>query len=260
MPTCKPKKQLQVAQQVGLAAAVQRGLQGGGGFHGFQCVGQVASLSSLIAEDASFVECSDAERAGLASLFAVFNNMQQGAAEGSKTFAKGGLASKDFASTFTKLAQANNEQVSQDGVSFADLNSFVSKCFSDNAQIVQRIADKELNAKRQQQAAAEEAARQENEARKAAAAAARRGAPAAHPRVGLLLGAPASARDRGARGHPALRAPRPVRPARRRGEGAGGGGGGGAGAGEASELSQLRECENCRLRAADKAGGLVPSS
>jgi len=136
-------------------------------------VGQVASLSSLIAEDASFVECSDAERAGLASLFAVFNNMQQGAAEGSKTFAKGGLASKDFASTFTKLAQANNEQVSQDGVSFADLNSFVSKCFSDNAQIVQRIADKELNAKRQQQAAAEEAARQENEARKAAAAAAR---------------------------------------------------------------------------------------
>jgi len=39
------------------------------------------------------------------------------------------------------------------------LNSFVSRSYSDNAQVMQRIADKKLSAKRAQQAADEEAAR-----------------------------------------------------------------------------------------------------
>jgi len=131
-------------------------------------VGQVASLSALIAEDASFIECNDAERAALEGVHTAFNKMHQGASEGSKTFAKGN-ATKAFVDTFGKLANGSSDSVTEGGVSFENLKQFVNKCFSDNAQIVQRIADKELSVKRQQQQAAEEAARQAAEEKKAAA-------------------------------------------------------------------------------------------
>ena len=91
--------------------------------------------------------------------------MQVGAQQGSKTLAKG-EATNAFAQSFTKLARGSDDLVKEGGVSFSDLNSFLGRCFSDNAQIVQRIADKELAAKREKQAA-------EEAARKAAAAAAK---------------------------------------------------------------------------------------
>ncbi len=98
-------------------------------------------------------------------------NMQVSAAQGSKTFAQG-AATKSFAKSFTDLAQGSDELVNEGGVSYSDLNSFLGRCFSDNAQIVQRIADKELAAKREKQAA-------EDAARKAAAAEAKAVADAA---------------------------------------------------------------------------------
>lgn len=131
-------------------------------------VGQVQSLTALMVEDASFVEISAAEHSSLASVQESIINMQVGAQSGSKTFAKG-AATKVFAQTFAKLSQGSDDLVKEGGVSYSDLNSFLSRCFSDNAQIVQRIADKELTAKRERQAA-EEAARKQAAAQAKAAA------------------------------------------------------------------------------------------
>ena len=97
--------------------------------------------------------------------------MRDAAGQGSKTFGKGSAVG-DFADAFTKLALGSSDQVSAEGISFADLNSFVSRSYSD-AQVVQRIADKALNEKRAQQAAEEEAARKAAEEQEAADAAAR---------------------------------------------------------------------------------------
>ncbi len=122
-------------------------------------------------EDASFVEITAAEHASLSSIQQTIIKMQCDAQQGSSTFAKG-AATKAFSSTFTKLARGSDDLVQEGGVSYSDLNSFLGRCFSDNAQIVQRIADKELNAKREKQAA-------EEAARKAAAAEAKAKADAA---------------------------------------------------------------------------------
>lgn len=108
-------------------------------------------------EDSAFVECSEAESSGLDSLLAIEDSMRASAEQGSQTFGKAS-ALGDFVDAFTKLALGSSDQISEDGISFADLNSFVSRSSSD-AQVVQRIADKALNEKRAQQAAEEEAAR-----------------------------------------------------------------------------------------------------
>jgi hypothetical protein len=133
-------------------------------------VGQSLSLSGLIREDSSFVECSEAESSALASAVGSVQALTDSSAQGSATF-NSGSAISDFATTFANLATGSGDQAG-DGVTFTDLKSFVSRSFSDNAQIMQRIADKQLVAKRAQQAAEEEAARQKAEeaaARKAAA-------------------------------------------------------------------------------------------
>ncbi len=83
-------------------------------------------------EDASFVEISSAEHASLTSMQESIINMQVNAQQGSKTFAKG-AATKAFAKTFTDLAQGSDELVKEGGVSYSDLNSFLGRCFSDNA-------------------------------------------------------------------------------------------------------------------------------
>lgn len=89
-------------------------------FESLKSVGQVTSLNALIQEDASFVECSDAERAALASVLATITKMQQSASEGSKTFADG-QATKAFAGTFSKLANGSSDSVTEGGISFGDL-------------------------------------------------------------------------------------------------------------------------------------------
>ena len=119
-------------------------------------VGNVASLSALIDEDASFVECSDAERASLLSVNRIYSQMAEAAAEGSKTF-QDSRKTSDFADAFEKLSRSSADTVTDGGVTFEELNAFVTRCFTDNAQIVQRISDKELAAKREAAAAQEEA-------------------------------------------------------------------------------------------------------
>ena len=95
-------------------------------------VGQVQSLTALMVEDASFVEFTAAEHASLTSIQNSIIKMQCDAQQGSTTFAKG-AATKAFASTFTKLARGSDDLVMEGGVSFSDLNSFLGRCFSDNA-------------------------------------------------------------------------------------------------------------------------------
>ncbi len=124
-------------------------------------VGNVARLSALIEEDASFVECSDAERASLSSVTRIFNQMTESAQEGSSSF-QDSRKTADFADTFEKLSRSSSDTVTDGGVTFEELNAFVSRSFSDNAQILQRISDKALAAKR-------EAAAQEKAERQAAA-------------------------------------------------------------------------------------------
>jgi len=58
--------------------------------------------------------------------------MVQEASTGSKALQKD-AARSIFASNFTKLARASADHVKEAGVSFADLNSFVNRCFTDNA-------------------------------------------------------------------------------------------------------------------------------
>ena len=125
-------------------------------------VGNAASLSALIAEDASFVEHSGAERAALDTVVASFKALAESTASGSASF-QDSAATRQFADTFAKLAGQSQETVTEGGVSFADLNAFVTRSFNDNAQIVQRIADKALNEKR---AAQEAAAREAEEEKK----------------------------------------------------------------------------------------------
>jgi len=121
--------------------------------NGLTLVSQVTTLSALLQEDASLIESSEAERASLDFLAEAFAKMASEADTGSKALQKGNARSA-FATTYTKLARGSADQVNEDGVSFADLNLFVTRCFTDNAQIVQRIADKALAEKRAAQATA----------------------------------------------------------------------------------------------------------
>jgi len=57
------------------------------------------------------------------------------ASTGSKALQKD-AARSSFVSNYTKLARSSTDLVSEAGVSFSDLNSFVTRCFTDNAQIV----------------------------------------------------------------------------------------------------------------------------
>ena len=84
--------------------------------------------------------------------------MTEAAQDGSASF-QDGRKTSDFADTFEKLSRSSSDIVTDGGVTFEELNAFVSRCFTDNAQIVQRISDKALAAKREA-AAAEEAQRQ----------------------------------------------------------------------------------------------------
>ena len=127
---------------------------------GLALVGRVAGLNALINEDEGLVECSDAQRASIASLASSANQMTQKAEAGSQSF---GAADGDFSDAFTKLASGTADMVTDGGVSFADLKAFVTACYTDGAdQIKQRIADKKLAAERQQKeakAAADKAAK-----------------------------------------------------------------------------------------------------
>ena len=82
--------------------------------------------------------------------------MAEAAAKGSKTF-QDSRKTSDFADAFEKLSRSSADTVTDGGVTFEELNAFVTRCFTDNAQIVQRISDKELAAKREAAAAQEEA-------------------------------------------------------------------------------------------------------
>ena len=70
----------------------------------------------------------------------------------------------EFVQQFSNLVQKSDEQVCSDGVSYAELNSFVKRSFDaeEASKTLQRIADKKL---------AEQKARQEAEEAAAAAAA-----------------------------------------------------------------------------------------
>jgi hypothetical protein len=83
--------------------------------------------------------------------------MNERAASGSAAFSNID-AIDDFAVTFTKLARSSNDIV-KGSCTFGNLKDFINAGFNDNAQILQRIADKDLLKKREKQAADEEAAK-----------------------------------------------------------------------------------------------------
>lgn len=130
---------------------------------------QVQNLAAIIAEDSSFVGASDAERASLDFLVASFSSMNDESATGSKALQQASARS-DFVDLYSKLATSSDDTVVDGGVSFAAMNEWVTRCYSDNSQILQRIADKALAEKRAAQAAAD-AEKAAAKAAKAAAAA-----------------------------------------------------------------------------------------
>jgi len=95
---------------------------------------QAVGLKSLIDEDSSFVECSAAEGNSLSSVMRSFKAMSDSASQGSENFGKG-RSVDNFVDTFTKLALGADDVVTDDGVSFADLNSFVTLSYFEDAEI-----------------------------------------------------------------------------------------------------------------------------
>ena len=91
---------------------------------------------------------------------------------GSETF-KESPSREYFVSLFSKLATKSEEISCDGGVSFADLNSFVSRVIADGPQILQRIAEKELAEERAAQAALEKEKAAADAKAKAEAAAAK---------------------------------------------------------------------------------------
>ena len=67
---------------------------------------------------------------------------------------------EDFVAVFTKLA-TNSHDIVKGSCSYHELNKFINGCFSDNAQILSRIEEKNQEKKRKQEAAEAEAAKVE---------------------------------------------------------------------------------------------------
>ena len=112
-------------------------------------VAQVQTLSSLIAEDVTFVEGNDAERASLSEVTSIFAKFTENAAAGVASF-QDAAARNAFVGVFQKLAAKDSALVVPDGVSFADLNAFVARSFSEqeSSKTLQRIANKQLAAQK----------------------------------------------------------------------------------------------------------------
>lgn len=137
-----------------------------------QFVAQVQTLQSLITDDATFVEGSDAERASLADVASSFRKMAEDSTQGVHSF-QTATARSDFVNAYTKLVQKDESSVVPQGVSFADLHAFVQRSFSEqeSSKTLQRIANKQLAAEKavKDAADAEAAAHAETKAREAAA-------------------------------------------------------------------------------------------
>lgn len=98
----------------------------------FALLSQVTTLKSIMEADASLVEASESERAGLDSLVSLAQEMTSESSTGVDALAKA-PARAQFSEGFAKLARSSDDAVTEGGVSFAEMNTFVSRCFSDNA-------------------------------------------------------------------------------------------------------------------------------
>lgn len=94
-------------------------------------------------------------------VFRKYKLMNENADKGSPSFTKLDMI-EDFVTAYTKLARGSHDIV-KGSCSYAELNQFINASFNDNAQILQRIADKDLQKKREKEAADAEAARIEAE-------------------------------------------------------------------------------------------------
>lgn len=136
-------------------------------------VGKAAQLAALMQEDASFVECSDAERASMNMVCRNYKLMNDVAQTGSAGFTNVDKLEL-FTEHFTKLARSSTDII-RGSCTYGSLNTLITQSFSDNAQILQRIADADLLKKKEKDAAdaivaAKEAALQKAEEEKAGAA------------------------------------------------------------------------------------------
>lgn len=95
-------------------------------------VGQALSLNGLITEDSDLIEASSEQMYSVASVVSQVYNIQKAGERGSESFCQG-TSIQDFANTYTNLAMSSEDKICDEGVSFADLNSFISQSFSDNA-------------------------------------------------------------------------------------------------------------------------------
>lgn len=132
----------------------------------YALVGHMDYLRHVLLEDSSLVGASEAERASLQLVFEVLGKMCVDAERGSQALQDDSLKLA-FVDTYTRLASADSDLVTEGGVSFADLKAFVEKCFSDESPIQARIQEKALEEQRAKQAAEEEAARKAAEAAEA---------------------------------------------------------------------------------------------
>ena len=103
-------------------------------------VARVCNLKSVIEEDASILGASDVQRAALDEACRVLSDMQNEASKGVPSII-GGAKRHAFADAFTNLARKSGDSI-VDAVSHADLNTFVTTCYTDNAEIKQRVVEK----------------------------------------------------------------------------------------------------------------------
>ena len=75
-------------------------------------------------------------------VFRKYKLMNENADKGSPSFTKLDMI-EDFVTAYTKLARGSHDIV-KGSCSYAELNQFINASFNDNAQILQRIADKDL--------------------------------------------------------------------------------------------------------------------
>ena len=94
----------------------------------FRLFAQIQSLASLVQQDPTFIEASDAELVSLNSLARTASKALEDSSFGAPAL-QSSSSSNEFASSFTNLASKSDISICPNGVSFEELYHFVARNF-----------------------------------------------------------------------------------------------------------------------------------
>ena len=130
-----------------------------------EIMAKAAQLTALMQENSYFVECTEGQRASIIELSRIYRMMNDNAANGSASWTNMDRI-EDFTMHFTKLATSSGDII-RGSCSYGELNKFINTSFSDNAKILERIAEKNAEKAQAQKEAEAAAAKIEAEKQKA---------------------------------------------------------------------------------------------